>query len=75
MDSGMYDARSDGTSAWCGQQLQVTNTATGASVVVIVADECPTCNNAQSLDLSKAAFEALADLSVGMINIEYKVLT
>jgi len=34
-------------------------------ITVTVADECPTCVNANSIDLSQAAFQALDDLSVG----------
>ena len=32
-----------------------------------VADECPTCENANSLDLSEGAFLKIADLSVGVV--------
>jgi hypothetical protein len=35
---------------------------------VTVADECPTCDNANSIDLSEGAFETIADLSVGILN-------
>lgn len=50
-------------SEYCGQKIRVS--WQGKTVDVIVADACPTCYNSASVDLSKAAFEALADLSVG----------
>ena len=50
----------------CGDQVQITNLDNGKMVTVTVADDCPTCTNANSIDLSVAAFEALDDLSVGI---------
>jgi hypothetical protein len=53
-------------SSYCGQKIRVT--WQGKSVDVVVADACPTCNNAASVDLSQGAFESLADLSVGQLD-------
>ncbi|KAF8559786.1 barwin-like endoglucanase [Imleria badia] len=50
----------------CGKQVQITNTDTGATVTVTVADDCPTCNNANSIDLSVAAFQALSGNNLGL---------
>lgn len=52
-------------SKYCGQKIRVS--WQGKSVDVIVADACPTCDNASSVDLSTAAFKALAPLDVGML--------
>ena len=60
LDSAIY-----GGGSHCGQQVQITNLNNGQTVTVTVADECPTCDNAESIDLSVAAFQALDDLSVG----------
>ena len=60
LDSAIY-----GSGGYCGQQVQITNLNNGQTVTVTVADECPTCDNAESIDLSVAAFQALDDLSVG----------
>jgi rare lipoprotein A (peptidoglycan hydrolase) len=55
----------------CGDQVQITNLNNGKTVTVTVADDCPTCENANSIDLSVAAFEALDDLSVGEFPISW----
>lgn len=66
MDSALYSG------SLCGKQVQITNTNNGQSVTVTVADECPTCDNANSIDLSVAAFEAIADLSTGEVPIAWQ---
>ena len=53
-------------SKYCGEKIRVT--WQGKSVDVIVADACPTCENSASVDLSVAAFEALAPLKVGELD-------
>jgi len=65
MDSAIYNQ------GLCGKQVKITNTANGQSVVATVADECPTCNNANSIDMSLGTFEALADLGVGLLTISW----
>lgn len=54
----------------CGQNIKVTNTDSGKSIVVKAADTCPTCNE-KSLDLSKGAFEALGSLDQGVLPISW----
>ncbi|CAE7174343.1 unnamed protein product [Rhizoctonia solani] len=58
----------------CGKKVLVTNTKNGKSVTCTVADACPTCNNGNSLDLSKGAFESIAPLDDGMVPITYTFL-
>lgn len=55
----------------CGKQVKITNTENGKTVTVTVADDCPTCKNSNSIDLSKAAFEAIAPLSEGVAPISW----
>jgi len=43
----------------CGKTVQVTNLKNGKTVNVLVADECPTCDNDKSIDFSEGAFQAL----------------
>jgi len=43
----------------CGKMVAITNDLTKKTVNVLVADECPTCDNSMSIDLSKGAFHAL----------------
>ena len=50
-------------SPYCGQKIRVS--WQGKSVDVTVADDCPSCSGPSSVDLSVAAFQALAPLDVG----------
>ncbi|KAI0027919.1 RlpA-like double-psi beta-barrel-protein domain-containing protein-containing protein, partial [Vararia minispora EC-137] len=60
----------------CGRTVQVTNTQNGRSVTATVADRCPTCqNNPNSLDLSQAAFDAIADETQGVVPIQWQFLS
>ncbi|KAH9180665.1 plant expansin [Lactarius sanguifluus] len=58
-------------SALCGQQVRITNTKNGKTVTVTVADDCPTCLNRNSIDLSEGAFKAIASLDDGIAPIEW----
>ncbi|KAH9001158.1 expansin family protein [Lactarius akahatsu] len=58
-------------SAYCDQKVRITNTKNGKTVTVTVADDCPTCLNRNSIDLSEAAFKAIAPLSDGIASIEW----
>lgn len=51
--------------SYCGKKIRVS--WGGKSVDVTVADECPGCYNAASVDLSTAAFQSLASLDVGVL--------
>lgn len=66
MDSALF------SQSICGKSVQITNTATGKSVTVVVADECPTCENANSIDLATGAFKMIGDASEGVLPIEWK---
>lgn len=58
-------------SALCGKQVKITNTKNGKSVTVTIADDCPTCKNSNSIDLSLGAFGAIAALDDGIAPIEW----
>ncbi|KAG2158189.1 plant expansin [Suillus bovinus] len=73
MDQSRY-GNSGNASPLCGQQVQITNQINGNTVVVTIADDCPTCANSNSIDLSVAAFQALDSLSVGDLPIVWKFL-
>jgi len=60
-----------GASSLCGKQIHITNSQNGKSVVVTVADDCPTCNNGDSIDLSTGAFDMIADEATGMVPISW----
>jgi rare lipoprotein A len=55
-------------------RVRVTNLANGKSTVVRINDRGPFSGN-RCLDLSRAAFEAIANLSAGVINVRYEVLS
>lgn len=57
----------------CGKTVSITNTATGTTIDVVVADKCPTCINADSIDLSIEAFKILSgdNLSEGTVPIAW----
>lgn len=58
-------------SATCGRWVRITNTDNGRQVTAQVQDVCPSCRDSNSLDLSVAAFQALGDLSQGVLPISY----
>lgn len=58
----------------CGKKVEITNTANGKTVTATVADTCPGCKNNNSLDLSRAAFDAIGDEATGVLNIAWKFL-
>lgn len=62
--------KTNAKSLLCGARLTVTNTKNGKSVNVIVKDACPTCENENSVDLSEAAFLAIATRDEGMVPIK-----
>jgi len=64
LDSRVY-GNTGAKSKYCGEQIKVS--WQGKSVIVTVADACPTCDNDASVDLSLAAFKALAPLDVGLL--------
>ncbi|HEX5598934.1 MAG TPA: septal ring lytic transglycosylase RlpA family protein [Micromonosporaceae bacterium] len=55
-------------------RVKVTNPANGKSVVVRINDRGPYIDG-RCLDLSRAAFRAIADLNLGVINVRYEILT
>lgn len=64
LDSAIYD-----NGAYCGKSLTIWGN--GKSVTATVADECPTCASAYSIDLSVAAFTALASEDVGVVEVTW----
>ncbi|EIM86528.1 barwin-like endoglucanase [Stereum hirsutum FP-91666 SS1] len=56
----------------CGLSIQITNTVNQKTVGATIADDCPTCESYNSLDMSVAAFDAIADERTGKVNIEWK---
>ncbi|KAJ7826699.1 hypothetical protein B0H14DRAFT_2158537, partial [Mycena olivaceomarginata] len=58
LQTNMYD---NGTH--CGQSITIT--ANGKVATALVADECPTCINTNSVDMSEVMFQKFGDLSVG----------
>jgi expansin (peptidoglycan-binding protein) len=59
-------------SSLCGKQVEIINTDNQKSVTVTIADDCPTCDNANSIDLSVQAFDTLSDQYIGKIPIKWR---
>lgn len=54
--------------------VEVTHLDTGKSITVRVNDRLPPIHEGRVIDLSKAAFSKLAPLSVGIIDVEVRVV-
>ncbi|KAJ3162213.1 hypothetical protein HK101_000756 [Irineochytrium annulatum] len=54
----------------CHKRVTVTNQANGKSLEVKIMDSCEACENG-SLDLSYGAFQQIADLELGVIDIKW----
>ncbi|KAI0322212.1 RlpA-like double-psi beta-barrel-protein domain-containing protein-containing protein [Amylostereum chailletii] len=62
-------------SSLCGKKVLIMNTANGKTVEATVADTCPSCQgNANSLDLSHGAFDAIGDENTGVLPIVWMFL-
>jgi len=57
-----------------GTLVRVTNIANGESVVVKINDRGPFIKG-RIIDLSRSAFDGIADLDVGIIDVKVKVIT
>ncbi|SCV70304.1 BQ2448_1698 [Microbotryum intermedium] len=58
--------------AHCGKKIVVTRVSDGAKVTATVRDSCPSCVNNECLDLSVAAFTAIATEAEGMVSITWQ---
>ncbi|KAI0364828.1 barwin-like endoglucanase [Pilatotrama ljubarskyi] len=64
---------SAGPSPLCGESIKVTNTRNGNSVIVTIADACPTCPGINDMDLSIGPFLSLAgSLNDGLIPVSWE---
>jgi hypothetical protein len=70
IDQNLYGNSGD-ASQYCGKQIKITRTDTGKTVTVTVADDCPSCINTNSIDLSHAAFDAIATDAEGEVPISW----
>lgn len=62
-------------SSLCGKQVEITNTNNGKTVTVTIADDCPTCTNGNSIDLSVGAFTQIATEAEGEVPIKWKFVS
>ncbi len=53
----------------CGASVWIT--FNDKTINAKVADECPSCVSSTSIDLSVAAFTALASQDVGMVSVQW----
>ncbi|KAJ7053619.1 hypothetical protein C8F01DRAFT_1089622 [Mycena amicta] len=57
--------------SWCGETMTITLTGTTTAVDVVIVDICSACVSPRDIGLTEAAFEALAPLSEGFIDVTY----
>lgn len=56
-----------------GTKVKVTNLRNGESVVVVINDRGP-FHSSRALDLSKAAFDEIGNLSRGTMPVQYEII-
>jgi rare lipoprotein A len=56
-----------------GTELEVTNPSNGKSVRVIINDRGPARRLGRIIDLSQASFAQIADLDLGLVQVEIRV--
>jgi rare lipoprotein A (peptidoglycan hydrolase) len=66
IDQDRYGS-SGNKSPLCGKKVHIVNKSNGKSVVVTIADDCPTCKNGNSIDLSEGAFKQIATEAQGEV--------
>ncbi|KZT42033.1 barwin-like endoglucanase [Sistotremastrum suecicum HHB10207 ss-3] len=71
IDQDRY-GNSGNASPLCGKQVRITNTNNQKSVTVTIADDCPTCINSNSIDLSVGAFTQIATEEEGEVPIKWQ---
>jgi len=64
----------DAKSEHCGKRIRIVNNNNGKTVEALVADACPTCVNADCVDLSHAAFNSIATPEEGMVPISWSFI-
>ncbi|KIK57764.1 hypothetical protein GYMLUDRAFT_45948 [Collybiopsis luxurians FD-317 M1] len=69
LDQQRYGNSGD-RSQYCGRTIAIT--ANGKTVNGVVADDCPTCDNENSLDLSSGLFQQFYELSVGEFDMSWQ---
>ena len=65
-DSDFVAAVPESSGHKCGDKINLWHN--GKTVTVTVRDFCATCSEPNWFDLTKAAFEKLADLELGLVN-------
>ncbi|KAJ7053627.1 hypothetical protein C8F01DRAFT_996569, partial [Mycena amicta] len=55
----------------CGEKMTITLAGTTTAVDVVIVDICIACVSPRDIGLTEAAFEALAPLSEGVIDVTY----
>jgi len=66
---------SGAVSSLCGTQVIITNNNNGKTVTVTIADDCPTCDNENSIDLSLGAFTQIATEEEGEVPITWEYIS
>ncbi|KAG1050778.1 hypothetical protein G6F43_006971 [Rhizopus delemar] len=59
----------------CYKCMKITNSSNKKSIVVKIVDKCAGCVVGKAIDLTPGAFQKLAKLDVGVLNISWKAVT
>ncbi len=73
LDVVALDTRQYQKGAWCGACVRVDGPK--GSVTVRVVDECPTCDSAKHLDLSRSAFAKIAEPAKGRVDVQWQFVS
>jgi rare lipoprotein A (peptidoglycan hydrolase) len=59
----------------CYKCMKITNNSNKKSIVVKIVDKCAGCVVGKAIDLTPGAFQKLAKLDVGVLNISWKAVS
>jgi rare lipoprotein A (peptidoglycan hydrolase) len=55
--------------------MKITNNSNKKTIVVKIVDKCAGCIVGKAIDLTPGAFQKLANLNTGVLDISWKVVT
>lgn len=70
--AALWTAPNPNNDPLCGQSIQVTYN--GTTLTLPIEDKCPSCD-AGHIDLSEPAFQQLADPAIGVITVDWKIVS
>lgn len=59
----------------CYKCMKITNNSNKKNVIVKIVDKCAGCAVGKAIDLTPGAFQKLADLDTGVVDISWKAIS